>query len=104
MTFFQPGASPDGPRQACPFCGCDQPASPRYPAYVCAACCEKATDAQGRRLEFFNESVFGGLAARYRDTGEPYQGGGRCFIDGIECQAVEARFGGIVIQPRARTG
>ena len=39
----------------------------------------------------------GGYAAEYADTGDPYESH-ECFVDGIECYADEARFGGIVIE------
>jgi hypothetical protein len=38
-----------------------------------------------------------GCAAEYADTGEEYPSR-ECFIDGLRCEAEEARFGGIVIQ------
>ena len=46
------------------------PHSVRYPDHVCAACVERATDGDGRGLEFFNPDLLGGFAAAYRDTGE----------------------------------
>jgi hypothetical protein len=51
----------------------------------------------GRPLTFFNLSFSGGYGAKYTDTGEPYDSH-HCVIEGVQCQADEARFGGIVIQ------
>ncbi len=101
MTFFQPDARPDDTRQKCPFCGREQPLSQRYPQYACWDCSEKAVDENGRPLVFYNTSFGGGFEARYRDTDE-LRTGNICFIDGVECWADEARFGGIVIQPRQK--
>ncbi len=58
----------------------------------------RATDEDGRLLTFTNVSLSGGFAALYRDTHEE-RNSNVCFIDGVECRADEARFGGIVIQP-----
>jgi hypothetical protein len=81
----------------CPICKIALTPAPRYPTYVCSTCASKATDKDGRLLEFFNSDLSGGYEARYSDTQEPYTSH-TCFIDGIECFADEARFGGIVIQ------
>ena len=53
------------------------------------------TAANGRFIEFFD--VPDGLKARYADTGEAYHDD-MVFVDGIECRAREAHFGGVVIQ------
>lgn len=57
----------------------------------------------GRSLRFTNESISGGILASYVDTGEPYEFR-QCWIDGVECEAREAKFGGIVFQPVAQHG
>lgn len=83
----------------CPICGAtDLPEMPRYPGYVCQSCAARARSADGRPLLYANEGMGGGLVASYAETGEPYPGGGRCWIDGIACVADEARLGGIVIE------
>jgi len=73
------------------------PFNPRYPRAVCADCVRQACDAQGRLLDFYNESMSGGFAAVYRQTGERYESH-ECFIRGVRCYADEARLGGIVVQ------
>lgn len=84
--------------QSCPICGAEVSPNPRYPNYACEPCASRASDASGRRLQFGNVSLSGGLAARVADTGEDHPGGA-CFIDGIPCVAQEARFGGVVVIP-----
>ncbi len=84
--------------QSCPVCGASQSANPRYPAYLCRDCCERAVDETGRRLRFYNTDLGGGFAAVVADTGEP-RDSHVCFVNGIRCRADEARFGGIVIEP-----
>ena len=101
LSFFQPNPGADAP---CPICGRPRPHSPRYADAVCADCVARAADAEGRPLSFSNrfpESV-GGFMAVYADTGERVGTAGDsclCFIDGVRCQAREAYFGGIVVQP-----
>ena len=99
MTFFEPGASAEDVSQRCPVCGKGQPASPRYPRYLCAGCVAQATDAGGRPLVFCNAGLGGGFAAIYSDTDEHYDSQD-CYVQGVHCWADEARFGGIVVQPR----
>ena len=84
--------------QFCPICAKPVPVSERYPRYVCEDCSAKAVSKNGRGLSFFNESLFGGFAGQFADTGEAYPDH-ECYIDGIRCRADEAYFGGIVIQP-----
>ncbi len=85
----------------CPICCQPIPVVPRYPHYVCQNCASRAVAADGRPLQFYNQTAFGGFLAFYADTNEPYYQGkinAPCFIDGVACLAAEARFGGIVIQ------
>jgi hypothetical protein len=96
LTFFQPNPGPDGP---CPVCAMPRPSSTRYPQNVCADCVGRAEDGTGRRLRFFNTDLSGGFGAAYVDNGEARDSDG-CFIDGRRCRAREARFGGIVVEPR----
>lgn len=84
--------------QHCPICQAEVAPSRRYPRYVCGTCDGKATDEHGRPLTFSNESFSGGFVARYADTGAR-RDNHICWIDGVQCWADEARFGGIVIQP-----
>lgn len=79
-------------------CGTPLPVMARYPHYVCRDCALRATSEDGRALRFTNESISGGFLASYADNGETYPSA-RCWIDGVECEAREAKFDGIVFQP-----
>ena len=83
--------------QNCPVCSADVEPNARYTRYVCSACASRAASNEGRLLLFCNVDLSGGFEARYADTGEIYTSH-KCFIDGVECHADEARFGGIVIE------
>ena len=84
---------------SCPICDTTTKTLPRYPRRVCVDCAAKASDQSGRSLEFCNISLGGGFIAYYADSNfsEIYPSH-HCFIDGINCYADEARFGGIVIE------
>ena len=82
--------------QTCPICSAVVEPSPRYPSYICADCCRKAVDENGRPLGFGNVSFSGGFAAWYKDI-EEERDSHICYIDGIKCWADEAHMGGIVI-------
>lgn len=82
---------------ACPICATSLEPRSRYPRYVCSDCADRACSADGRPLAFSNVGFDGGYAARFIDTGEPYDSHD-CWIDGVACRADEARFGGIVIE------
>lgn len=81
----------------CPICNEELRLNRRYSKYVCADCKSRATDKEGRELSFGNVDATGGFTCSYIDTGEKYESH-TCYIEGIECYADEARFGGIVIQ------
>ena len=81
----------------CPICGKEQMLYERYPRYVCPGCASRTTDASGRPVQFRNLSFEGGCGGFYPDNEEVYPSE-VCFIDGRECFAGEARFGGIVVQ------
>lgn len=83
--------------QECPICAVPVNVNLRYPNYVCSSCFSKATDINGRKLNFYNTSIGGGYLAQYADTQEEYPKH-ICYINQIKCWADEARFGGIVIQ------
>jgi hypothetical protein len=87
-------------KQRCPVCSAEVSDSTRYPRYVCPICANKTRAADGRRVEFFNESLSGGFVGRYSDNSEAYDNPG-CFLGDIRCYADEARFGGIVIQVKS---
>jgi len=81
----------------CPICSTALGPVPRYPRYVCRDCAARAADQNRRKLLFSNVDMSGGYMAEYADSGEAYNSR-VCYIDGIECRAGEARFGGIVIE------
>lgn len=85
--------------QECPICRSTVAESPRYPRCICNTCAENVTDADGRRLTVFQDSPDGAYAATYADNSEAYDSH-EVYVYGIACWAEEARFGGIVIQPR----
>ncbi|MBK9256919.1 MAG: hypothetical protein IPM42_15665 [Saprospiraceae bacterium] len=84
-------------KQYCPICKTEVRINPRYPKYVCNDCYALSADKDGRKLLFSNRDIGGGFIAHYQDSGEEYKSHA-CFINGIECIANEARFGGIVVQ------
>jgi hypothetical protein len=87
-------------QQFCPICNSEVTYFRRYPKYVCKDCYCKTTDKDGRKVAFGNENIFGmGCVGHYLDTGEKYNSN-ICYIDGQECVAEEARFGGIVIEKK----
>jgi hypothetical protein len=81
----------------CPICRIELTFNARYPNYICSECSEKATDITGRKLAFANKSIGGGFEAIYLDNNEVYDNH-ICYVNGIECYANEARFGGIVVE------
>jgi hypothetical protein len=85
--------------QRCPICESPVEPNARYPRYLCPGCAALASGPDGRPLSFANEGIDGGYAARYADTGDPYESH-ECFVKDIACWATEARFGGIVIEAR----
>ena len=82
----------------CPICTTPVPHLERYPRAVCGACYDKACDDRGRKLNFYNVSMSGGFEAIVADTKAEHPSH-ICYIEGVECWADEARFGGIVVQP-----
>lgn len=95
----------------CPVCGTPRQTLARYPRALCDACVARATDAAGVAVRLSNTSGFGGFVALCADALSP-DGSEHAevtrtqlvFVDGIECRAAEARFGGIVVQPTASPG
>jgi len=81
----------------CPICNKQLKEVQRYPNYVCIDCSDKATDINGRKLQFYNLGFGGGFEASFVDNNEIYNSH-FCYIDNIKCFADEARFGGIVIE------
>lgn len=81
----------------CPICFTIIKKSFRYPHYVCSDCSQRASDKNGRLLNFYNVDLSGGFWGRYLDTKEIYESH-ICYIDGVKCYADEAHFGGIVVE------
>ncbi len=81
----------------CPTCGREMLIDRRYLDAICPVCVEKASDENGRRLSFFNETISGGLKTYYAGTEELYRGMD-CYVDGVRCRAREARMGGVVVE------
>jgi len=95
-------ASEETTSHYCPACGKQLQAFLRYPWYFCSDCVTLAKDTDGRRLQFCNASLSGGLQYKYAD--EPHAaykkvGSVVCLIRGRRVIVSEARFGGIVAQP-----
>jgi hypothetical protein len=85
--------------QTCPICGTAVKPHLRYPKYVCSDCRNIASDVNGRKLLFYNESFSGGYIVYYADSNDKEEYNSHdCYINGIKCRADEARFGGIVIE------
>ncbi|GED09378.1 ADP-ribosylglycohydrolase family protein [Cellulosimicrobium cellulans] len=87
--------------QFCPLCGTLLRENPRYPRHVCAWCSSDVTDEAGRAVSLTNVDFGGGYQAHYLDRSPASDAvrGGRVWIGGVEHQARDARFGGIVVEP-----
>lgn len=88
----------------CPSCGGSSPRQTvRYFDAVCEPCEDRMTDAHGRAVDVYNESLLGtGLVIAHRDDGSRCESGSRngdVLIDGRPYRAAEARFGGVVVRP-----
>lgn len=84
--------------QCCPVCECELRPNPRYPDHLCRDCAAKAVAPDGRALKFGNVSFSGGFIAHFADTGEVHDSN-LCFVEGVQCWAKGAYFGGIVVRP-----
>lgn len=96
--------------QNCPICNREVAHIQRYPDYVCDECVVKAKDRQGRSVSFANQDISGGLIGFVKDpvTGffnedSALTANPTVLIEGIECYADEAKFGGIVIRPTRKS-
>ena len=87
------------PTQECPICKCGVRYDGRYTRYVCNECQKNSPPLteDGEKIVFGNEGHWGGFLSvvNNQKTEVPIH---KCYINGIECYADEARFGGIVIQ------
>ena len=85
----------------CPICGNERLFSQRYPNALCNSCASSAdlVDSNGNRVEFRDWCIGGGLISIHHEHGVLVERReSTCFLKGFECHAVEARFGGIVVQ------
>ncbi len=87
----------DGIKKNCPICESEILTSLRYPNYICNNCASKATDVDGKLVQFYNISMLGGFMGQYVDTREPYDNN-LCYVNGVECEGKEAKFGGTLIE------
>jgi len=84
--------------QYCPICKATVANSGRYPKYICSQCSEKITDKSGEQICFANTELLGyGCQGYYKKNDKKYNSN-FCYVNGIECYAKEAYFGGIVIE------
>lgn len=94
-------------KQFCPICNSEVMPMQRYPDYVCEKCADEVTDIDGRIVQFYNESISGGLVAHRRnpETGKfdivdaELSANPVVLIRNVKCIAAEAKFGGIVFRP-----
>lgn len=96
QTFHQPDEVPGDTSYRCPICSLLMPACVRYPAYVCAACTEKAVDGDGEPLVYVSAGVMGGISV----LGANESGTRDCYVGDVPCLVGEAKFGGFVMQVR----
>jgi hypothetical protein len=102
QTVLTPYRERSQPYRTCPVCHASVQSNPRYPNYLCRWCCDRAVDAQGRQLEFYNTSMSGGFGARFKHDGSPapeVTESHTAYVGFLKVWADEARFGGIVLTP-----
>ena len=104
----------------CPVCSKPVKTLERYPRSLCSQCSARVTDRSGRLVVFYDiqalpapnssgVTLIGGFYGYYANTGlQEIYPSSTCYVDGITCEAKNARFGGIVIealtaQPSRRT-
>jgi len=89
-------------QQHCPACNRYVKHSTRYPKYACSKCVSRAVDGKGKAVSFFNTTEDGhGCQGMLVETKERIKSMS-CFIKGIEFEAEEAYFGGIVLLPTVK--
>ena len=83
----------------CPVCKEKHKTLIRYSNCVCNPCLNnyKTRDKDGNEKCFSNIDFYGGIRATCNgnDTTDF-----SCYVNGVLCEAIEARFGGIVIMPK----
>ena len=101
-NFLNAQSSQQGPSHTCPITGEETPTyDPSFPNTVSQTAGLRAVDAQGRRVEFYNESTSGGLIARHINSDQAYEENREydCRIDGVACRGIEFHMGGTGIVP-----
>ena len=83
----------------CPICQVELKVNMRYLDYICWECVLKATDKKGRTIGFYTVDWPEKQKALGSDIQEFYDGN-TCYIEGVECYAKEAYYGGIVVVPK----
>jgi hypothetical protein len=85
----------------CPICNNQFTRMIRYPNTICNECSKHTIDKNGNTVVFANIDEFGGFQSRHfnnNNNNAETKSDHTCYVNGIECYADEARFGGIVIQ------
>ena len=94
----------------CPVCFKPVKTLERYPRSLCSQCSARVTDQSGRPVVFYDiqalpapnssgVTLIGGFYGYYANTGlQDIYPSSTCYVDGITCEAKNARFGGIVIE------
>lgn len=85
----------------CPICGSLRLFSQRYPNALCNSCSHSAdlVDSNGNPITFREWGIGGGLISIHHENGSIVERQeSTCFLNGIECEATEARIGGLVVQ------
>ncbi len=85
----------------CPICNAEMDIiDTRFPNALCSACITRAIDNNGNKVEFFNESLGGGLVATHTLPDGTTQNDKLfvCTIDDKPCKAVEFHMGGTGIE------
>jgi hypothetical protein len=99
LTPFREGDRPHG---NCPICHTSLTINERYPDYLCGECADRAVDARGRPLQFYNTDIGGGFEARFTEDGSLAREVSEShvvYVGFLKVWADEARFGGTVLTP-----
>jgi hypothetical protein len=72
--------------QNCPICNDIVESNIRYPKYICAQCLTDGVEINAKQVALVDLGVYS-------------KGDISCRVNGTECIAKEARFGGVVVQP-----
>ena len=76
-----------------PTCSRARSLSSRYPHALCTWHRHNTQNEAGEPIEFYNRGPGGG----FMSTVDGRESDHKCFVEGVECYADEARFGGIVV-------